>query len=167
MRVPGWRVGGRLAAVLFVFIATLSALQAQSASRYEFDLLIGVWQVDMAKSRYYPGPPPASETRTFAREADGIKGTVLRRLANGRQELIEYRADFDHEYPVSGTEAYDAVRFKRIDSYTAEAVLSHAGRVFGIARRVISNDGQTMTITFRQEDPSLVKNVVVYRKMKP
>ena len=166
MRVPGRRGGIQLAAWALVLLIATSALHAQSASRYEFDLLIGVWQVDMAQSRYYPGPPPASETRTFARDADGIKGTVLRRLSNGREELIEYRADFDQEYPVTGTEAYDAVKFKRIDSHTAEAVLSHAGRVFGIARRVISNDGQTMTITFRQEDPSLVKNVVVYRKVK-
>ena len=166
MRVSAKRLGVWLAAWCAVLV-TVSAVHAQTGSRYAFDLLIGVWQADMAKSRYYPGPPPASETRTFARDAEGIKGTVLRRLADGRQELIEYRADFDHEYPVSGTEAYDAVKFKRIDTRTAEAVLSHAGRVFGIATRVISNDGQTMTIAFRQEDPSLVKNVVVYRKMKP
>ena len=167
MRVRAWRIGGRLAVFVLFLLVTMSALHGQTAARYEFGLLLGVWQADLAKSRYYPGPPPASETRTFSRDADGVKGTVVRRLANGRQELIEYRADFDHEYPVSGTEAYDAVKFKRIDSHTAEAVLSHAGRVFGVARRVISLDGQTMTITFRQEDPSLVKNVVVYRKVKP
>ena len=85
-------------------------------------------------------------------------------MVDGREERIEYRADFDQEYPVSGNEAYDAVRFRRIDAYTSDAVLSHAGRVFGTARRVISPDGRTMTITFRQEDPSLVKNVVVYSK---
>jgi hypothetical protein len=95
-----------------------------------------------------------------------VKGTVVRKLADGREERIEYRADYDMEYPVAGTDAYDAVKFKRVDAYTSDAVLSHAGRVFGTARRVISADGQTMTITFRQEDPSLVRNVVVYRKVK-
>jgi hypothetical protein len=163
MRVRAWRI----AAWVPLLLVTSSALHGQTAPKYAYDLLLGVWQADIAKSRYYPGPAPLSETRTFARDADGIKGTVVRRLANGRQELIEYRADFDHEYPVTGAEAYDAVKLRRIDSHTAEAVLSHAGRVFGVARRVISNDGQTMTITFRQEDPSLVKNVVVYRKTKP
>jgi hypothetical protein len=139
-------------------------VHAQSASKSDQDVVLGVWKVDLAKSRYYPGPPPKSETRTFTRDKDGVKGIVLRRTADGREERIEYRADFDQEYPVSGTEAYDAVRFRRIDDYTADAVLSHAGRVFGTARRVISKDGRTMTITFRQEDPSLVKNVVVYTK---
>jgi hypothetical protein len=147
-------------------LAAAPPLHAQSSPKKADpdQLLLGVWTVDLARSRYYPGPPPVSETRTFMRDKDGVKGTVVRRLPDGRQELIEYRADFDQEYPVSGTEAYDAVRFRRIDAYTADAVLSHAGRVFGTARRVISPDGRTMTITFRQEDPSLVKNLVVYRK---
>lgn len=148
-----------------LLLDAVPALSAQSSAKPDPDrLLLGAWTVDLARSRYYPGPAPLSETRTFTRDKDGIKGTVVRRLADGRQELIEYRADVGQEYPVSGTQAYDAVKFRRIDAYTADAVLSHAGRVFGTARRVISNDGKTMTITFRQEDPSLVKNVVVYRK---
>jgi hypothetical protein len=147
-------------------LALAAAARSQSAPKSDQDVALGVWKVDLAKSRYYPGPPPISETRTFTRDKDGVKGIVLRRNANGTEERIEYRADFDQEYPVSGTEAYDAVRFRRIDAYTSDAVLSHAGRVFGTARRVISNDGKTMTITFRQEDPSLVKNVVVYQKVQ-
>jgi hypothetical protein len=152
-----------LVAAAFVVAATVPA-HPQSSPKSEQDVVLGVWKVDLSQSRYYPGPPPLSETRTFTRDKDGIKGIVLRRNANGSEERIEYRADFDQEYPVSGTEAYDAVRFRRIDAYTSDAVLSHAGRVFGTARRVISKDGRTMTITFRQEDPSLVKNVVVYSK---
>ena len=158
-----------LSRALLVAVAVLTASPlavAQTSTSTHEDLMLGVWEVDLAKSRYYPGPPPVSETRTFFRATDGVRGTVKRKLPNGHEELIEYRADFDMEYPVSGTNAYDAVKFRRIDAYTADSVLSHAGRVFGTARRVISNDGQTMTITFRQEDPSLVRNVVVYRKVK-
>jgi len=151
-----------LAVAVLLVIATTA--RSQSTSKSNQDVVLGVWKVDLAKSRYYPGPPPVSETRTFTRDKDGVKGIVLRRTADGREERIEYRADFDQEYPVSGTEAYDAVRFRRIDDYTSDAVLSHAGRVFGTARRVISKDGRTMTITFRQDDQLLVKNVVVYTK---
>ena len=28
-------------------------------------LLLGSWQLDVAKSRYVPGPPPRNETRTY------------------------------------------------------------------------------------------------------
>ena len=51
------------------------------------------------------------------------------------------------------------------DPRTAEAVLSHAGRVFGTARRTISEDGRTLTITFRQENQGILEsNVAIYRK---
>jgi hypothetical protein len=139
-------------------------LRAQSGSS-EQDLLIGTWRLDLAKSRYTPGPPPRNETRTYVRDKEGMQGTIRRLREDGREEVIEYRADFDHEYPVMGTQAYDTIRLKRIDSRTAEAVLSHAGRVFGTARRVIAEDGRTLTITFRQEDRgTLENNIAVYRK---
>jgi len=146
------------------FFSTDGRLRTQTTAS-EQDLLLGAWQLDLAKSRYVPGPPPRSETRTYVRDKEGVKGTIQRRREDGREEVIEYRADFDREFPVMGTAAYDTIRLKRIDARTAEAVLSHAGRVFGTARRVISEDGRTMTITFRQEDRGVLEsNTAVYRK---
>src|SRR4051812_27771874 len=98
-----------LAVAALLVIATTA--RSQSAAKSDQDVGLGVWKVDLAKSRYYPGPPPISETRTFTRDKDGVKGIVLRRNADGREERIEYRTNFDQEYPVSGTEAYDAVKF--------------------------------------------------------
>ena len=121
-----------------VSVAPDPHLLAQTASTAEQDVLLGTWQLDLSKSKYIPGPAPRDETRTYARDNEGVKGTIRRRLANGREEVIEYRADFDHEYPVAGTEAYDTIKLTRIDARTAQAVLSHAGRAFGTARRVVS-----------------------------
>lgn len=140
-------------------------LHGQTAAQPSQDLLLGTWRLDVARSTYVPGPPPRSETRTYARDGDGVKGTIHRQRADGRKEVIEYRADFDHEYPVTGAEAYDTIRLKRIDERTAEVVLSHAGRVYGRARRVISEDGLTLTIAFRQGDrETFTNNVAIYRK---
>jgi hypothetical protein len=139
-------------------------LRAQAITS-EQEILLGAWRLDLAKSRYVPGPAPRSEVRTYVRDTEGVKGTIQRRREDGREEVIEYRADFDREFPVMGTAAYDTIKLKRIDARTAEAVLSHAGRVFGTARRVISDDGRTMTITFRQEDRGVLEsNTAVYRK---
>ena len=46
-------------------------------------------------------------------------------------------------------------------------MLSHAGRVFGTARRVIADDGKSMTITFRRDSESGVSvlNVAHYEKL--
>src|SRR5262245_6509724 len=153
-----------LVAAVASFFCHDGRLRAQSVTS-EQDLLLGQWQLDLAKSRYIPGPPPRSETRTYVRDKDGMKGTIRRQRDDGREEVIEYRADFDREYPVMGTEAYVTIRLRRIDAHTADAVLSHAGRVFGTARRVVSEDGRTLTITFRQEDRGVLENnTAVYRK---
>ena len=97
--------------------------------------MLGTWRMNAAKSKYMPGPAPASETRTFARDREGVSEPFCADCRTAGPKIFRYRANYSREYPVSGTEAYDAVIFKRIDMYTSEAVLSHAGRVYGTARR--------------------------------
>ena len=140
-----------LLVVSFVAVGTSSVLTAQSTSLKAPDQLVGAWRLDVAKSRYRPGPAPTSETRTYVRMGENVVGVIQREFAGGRRERIEYTANYDREYPVTGTEDYDMVVLKRIDRSTSEAVLSHAGRVFGTARRVIAPDGKSMTITFRRD----------------
>ena len=154
------------AALLVVSWTAMAEGQGAGASKAP-DHLVGVWQLNLPKSRYFPGPAPTSETRTYTRAGDSVVGVIRRMFPNGRSERIEYTANYDREYPVMGTEDYDHVVLKRIDEYTSEAVLSHAGRVYGIARRVIASNGRTMTITFRRENQSgpSVYNVVVYDRI--
>jgi len=161
MRLP------RLLVVLLVAVSTGSALTAQSAASKAPDQLVGAWQLIVAKSRYRPGPAPSSETRTYVRKGEDVVGVIQRAFPDGRRVTIEYTANYDREYPVTGTEEYDHVVLKRIDRYTSEAVLSHAGRVFGTARRVIAADGKSMTITFRRDSESGVSvlNVAYYEKL--
>ena len=140
-----------LLVVSLVAVSISPVLTAQSTSPKEPDQLVGAWRLDVAKSRYRPGPAPISETRTYVREGENVLGVIQREFAGGRRERIEYTANYDREYPVTGTEDYDMVVLKRIDRSTSEAVLSHAGRVFGTARRVIAPDGKSMTITFRRD----------------
>lgn len=148
-----------------MLVAASAHLVAQSAEHARPDPLLGTWRLDVTQSKYSPGPPLRSETRTYVRIEGGVKGTIDRQYADGRREVIDYRADFDREVPVSGTKAYDAVRLTRVDERTTEGVLTHAGRVFGVSRRIISADGETMTITFRRKEPGdMVNNVAVYRR---
>ena len=157
-----------LAAAALLAVTWTVAAEGQSARAPKTpDHLVGVWQLNLPKSRYFPGPAPTSETRTYTREGDSVVGVIRRTFPNGRTDRIEYTANFDREYPVMGTEDYDHVVLKRLDEYTSEAVLSHAGRVYGVARRVIATDGRTMTITFRRENQSgpSVYNVAVYDRI--
>ena len=152
--------------VVLAFVLLNPALTAQSAASTD-PQLIGAWQLIVAKSRYRPGPAPSSETRTYVRNGENVLGVIQRAFPDGRRVRIEYTANYDREYPVTGTEEYDHVVLKRIDKHTSEAVLSHAGRVFGTARRVIADDGKSMTITFRRDSESGVSvlNFAHYDKL--
>jgi len=67
--------------------------------------------------------------------------------------------------PVLGSVDSDTITLKRIDEFTADASLGHAGKVIGAAKRVISKDGRTMTITYRGVSEGRdVNNVSVYER---
>lgn len=128
--------------------------------------LIGSWRLNVAKSKYSPGPPLRSETRVYTKGADGVKGVVSRVYGDGRAERFEYTANFGKDLMVTGIAEYDSVTLRKIDDLTSDAVLSHAGTVYGVARRTISPDGKTMTITFdRKSSETPVHNVAVYDKV--
>jgi hypothetical protein len=158
-----------VAVILTAGIAsTVSLGAAQAPSATPEDYIVGTWELNVAKSKYSPGPGPVSETRTYQRGPNGIEGTIQRRFSDGRSERIEYVAEYDREYPVMGTAEYDHILMKRITARTAEAVLSHAGRVYGTARRVVDDSGKTMTITFKREGSGTpISNAALYEKVEP
>jgi hypothetical protein len=56
-----------------------------------------------------------------------------------------------HEYAVTGSPDADTITLKKIAPRTAEVVLLHAGKHMATVRREISEDGQTMTISYEGE----------------
>jgi hypothetical protein len=150
-----------------VFLVLAAILPQPSAQTRGEQVLLGAWQLDLTKSTYFPGPAPRSETRSYTADANGVLGVIKRTHANGRVETIEWRADYDREQAVTGTPAYNAIVLKRIDDLTAESTLSHAGIVYGTARRVISADGNTLTITFqRKTADETIRNIAVYHRVR-
>ena len=152
-------------AVLLMTSGALDAFQLRSTAEPPAQL-IGTWRLNVAKSKYSPGPPLRSETRVYTKGADGVKGVVSRVYDDGRSERFEYLANFGKDMMVTGIEQYDSVTLRKVDDLTSDAVLSHAGIVYGVARRVIAADGKTMTITFdRKSSETPVHNVAVYDKV--
>ena len=152
-------------AALLTTQGSLNALQLRATAEAP-PQLIGTWRLNVAKSKYSPGPPLRSETRVYTKGADGVKGVVSRVYGDGRAEKFEYLANFGKDMMVTGIEEYDSVTLRKVDDLTSDAVLSHAGTVYGVARRTISADGKTMTITFdRKSSETPVHNVAVYDKV--
>jgi hypothetical protein len=140
-------------AFLAVTLALSSAVAARaqtstSSTPAAENAVLGRWTLVVDKSRYNPGPPPKSQTRTYEAQPKGVKTTIETVLADGEKTTVSYTANYDSvEYRVTGSPTADGIKLTQLDPNTAEAKLMHAGRVVGMARRVVAPDGRTMTIT--------------------
>ena len=130
------------------------------------DPVLGTWNLNVAKSNYKPGPAPTSQTRIYEAHPEGIKVTIKTIHADSESTSVEHPVNYDgKEHPVTGSSQTDAIALEKIDDYTSEATLKHAGKVIGTNRRSISKDGRTMTITYEGTDQrGAVKNTAVYDK---
>jgi len=129
------------------------------------DASVGTWKLNVAKSTFKPGPPPIAETRIYEATPQGVKTKVTTTWADGLSTTVDYPANYDgKDYPVEGSRDVDAVALKRLNDFASEAVLKHAGMEIGTARRVVSPDGKTMTISYKGINTrgDLVDNVAVY-----
>jgi hypothetical protein len=138
---------------LSLIIGSSRAVFAQS------DPAIGTWKLNVAKSKYNPGAPPKSQTITITAAGNGI--TVMSRGTDsaGKPLATDYTVAFDgKDVPVKGSPSYDMTSAKRIDANTTELIRRKAGKVVQTARRVVSADGKTMTITTTVVNESGEKN---------
>ena len=157
-----------LAGLLVLVLASVVSTAAAGLAAPDDDPVIGTWILAVEKSIYDPGPAPRSQTRIYEAHQDGVKATINTIDAAGRSSKVLYIADYDSmEYPLVGTVPGqgDALALVQLDPLLLEGIVTHAGRPIAFARRVISADGQTMTITIRQADAGGI-NVAVYERKK-
>ena len=120
----------------------VSHLLAQTA-----DPVIGTWELNLAKSKYDPGPAPKSQTRTYEAVGESLKVSIEGVTAEGKETHTDYTGKYDgKDFPVSGNPDADTMSLKRIDDSTAEATLKKAGKVVINSTRLISKDGKVMTV---------------------
>ena len=120
------------------------------------DLFVGAWKLNVAKSRYNPGPLPKSSSNTYEPvPGGGLKIKVSTITAPGTPRSFERIERYDGKpYPVHGEPGgADAVSTKRVDPYTIEVVSYYQGKVMSRLTRKISKDGKTMTSTSQGTNP--------------
>jgi hypothetical protein len=130
----------RVVALIVVVLAAVSLLPAQD------NPFVGTWKLNVAKSKYVPGPPPQSQTRTW--DAGGM---VMVNGVNAAGKSLSYgytiKAD-GKEYPTMGNipNTADKITSKKVDSNTYEATFTKAGKQVESTTFKISNGGKTLTI---------------------
>jgi hypothetical protein len=148
-------------AVLTLAVPAVS-LWAQAA-----DPAAGTWELNLAKSKFSPGPAPKSQTRTYEVTGDNVKYSLKGVDAEGKPILVEYTAKYDgKDYPVAGVPDFDTISLKRVNATTAEATLKKGGKVVQTSKRVVAKDGKSLTLTTKGKNAKgqAVDNVVVFDK---
>lgn len=137
----------------FVALVTLLLVSHQAPGQQASDPLMGNWTLNIAKSRFTPGPAPKSRTAAYEATGAGVKATIKGVQADGAPLSFQYTAGFDgKDYPVAGSPEFDAIVFKRLDRLTLEATGKNGGKVVFTALFVLSPDGKVLTISHTLAD---------------
>lgn len=144
-----------------LLFSTLLALLAITAhvTTSAADLSVGTWNLNVAKSKYRPGPVPKALTRTYAEKGDEISLTVKGTAADGSAIAQQSAFKYDgKDYPFSGAAHWDTLAVKRVNGSTVKSTLKKDGKVVGHSTRSISAHGKVMTLTTKYTDASGAKH---------
>jgi hypothetical protein len=155
-------------------IVLVAALALTTAVAVGADVLSGTWKLNVAKSKFSPGPAPKSGTQTITATADGMKVVADGVDSEGKKTRNEYSAKFDgKEYPEKPTidgkpnsNGPDTISIKKIDDYNFETTTRKKGAVLTVTKIVISKDGKTLTATGtgKNAEGKTVNNSIVAEK---
>lgn len=133
--------------LLVVSLVACAAIVFSSSARAAENWL-GTWKLDVAKSSFVPAPGPRSLTLKFQATKAGIKFNGDGVSAEGKPTHTQFVSKFDgQEVPYKGNPDADTASAKRIDDNNYENTWKKAGKPTVNAKVVVSEDGNTMTIT--------------------
>ena len=130
------------------------------------DMLSGTWKLNIAKSKYSPGPAPKSATVTYSMDGDWVVAKAEGVNAEGKATSSTNRYRFDgKEYPYKTAIVEGTISVKRVDDLHTEATIK-GGKASITSKAAISKDGKTRTQTQTGTDAQgkSVHNVVVSDK---
>jgi hypothetical protein len=151
---------------LLAITIAVSALVLDSIAQAA-DNQAGTWKLNVAKSKYSPGPAPKEGTLTVEAIPNGYNITVHGTNAEGKSIHFETSPQFDgKDYPMTGNPDADMISMKKIDDYTVETVGKKGGKPVMTTKSVVSKDGKTRTTTQKGTNAKgeKVNNTLVYDK---
>jgi hypothetical protein len=131
------------------------------------DPLTGRWEIDLARSKYDPGPPPKSAVRIQHLVGDALNVALEIILADGQSGDAQYTAKLDgKEHPVGRDPKSGTIVWTRADARTLEFQRKRDRQVVETGRLQVSEDGNEMTLASQGVNAAGQKfnDVVVYRK---
>ena len=129
---------------------------------------VGTWKLNLAKSKYNPGPAPQSLTIVMEAAGDGVKYTSKGVNAEGKATGVEYTAKYDgKDVPLTGSQVANTTSLKKIDAHTVHRVDKKDGKVVTTIHRVYSKDGKSFTATTKGTNAKgeATNNTLVYDRV--
>ncbi|HEY3042932.1 MAG TPA: hypothetical protein VGJ39_02845 [Vicinamibacterales bacterium] len=135
------------------------------------DPRVGTWKLNLAKSKYVPGPTPKSLTITYEATATGLtaltQGTDQEgKPINPEKNKVTITLD-GKDHPTQTTNAaYNTTAWKRVDANTWNVIRKKDGKTTQTVKNVVSKDGKTLTITTTgvNAEGHTINNKAVYDK---
>jgi hypothetical protein len=130
------------------------------------DPWLGTWQLNLAKSKYSPGPPPRSQTVNLQGDGQNHRVTETGIDAAGKPTSAAFTRIFDGMPHPGVTPNFDAASFTRVDDHTVIISRTKAGKLVQTVTNVVSQDGKSNTITTIGTDANgrPINNITVYDK---
>lgn len=132
------------------------------------DPLVGTWVLNVAKSKYTPGPAPKSATTIIETMGGGYKFTVHQVPATGPDQNWTVITNFGGApAKITGNNPNaDAATYTKVNATTYDSVQTMKGKETQRQHVVLSADGKTRTVTSTGTDGKgqKINNVAVYEK---
>ncbi len=113
--------------------------------------IFGIWKLNVAKSKYTPGPAPKNSTKRYEPYKGGVKATQDTTTAKGEVQHIEIApAQWDgKDNPATGNPEVDTYSFRKTAERTYEIIQKKAGQLMYTVTTVVAPDAKTRTVEQR------------------
>ena len=149
-----------MSAFAFAFVFAVSAVKGAQS-----DPMIGTWKLNVAKSKYNPGPGPKSLTVVVSPAARGTVANTEGVNAEGMPTKTTLVIICDGQpHPITGAPNVDALSCRQPDAYTQTFTNMKGGKATTGGTLVVSRDGKTTTISTKGTTAAgqQIDNVAVY-----
>lgn len=132
------------------------------------DPQVGTWKLNLAKSKYSPGPAPKNATTKIEAAGAGTKVIVDQLQGDGTIRHWEFTSNYDgKDVPVTGNNPdADMLARTRVNASTVKTISKKGGKVTTSQTSAVSSDGKTRTVTTTGTNAAgqTVNNIAVYDK---
>jgi hypothetical protein len=137
------------ACLLAGVVGVSTVVLAGTALAQAADPQVGTWKLNVAKSKFDPGPAPTSMTRTVVAQGNGVKYSFEGVGADGKPVAYNFSVNFDgKDNPIMGSmpAGADTISAVRKGDSSFEATLKKGGKVIGTSKVTVSKDGKVTTV---------------------